>query len=153
MLEAISQVLQRFLSDPYACHGWRDSEFDRRKRFRAAEKVEGNSGRNSATVTESSLTSGSTSTLWADIPLDLDEPLDFLPMPQWDQDEESADIESRKVVQVSERTQKAIKTAFGKPLHNAARLQTRKAYPFPMTEDTKCPKLDIFGCLLILRPI
>ena len=86
-------------------------------------------------MTESSLTSGSTSTLWADIPLDLDEPLDFLPMPQWDQDEESADIESRKVVQVSERTQKAIKTAFGKPLHNAARLQTRKAYPFPMTED------------------
>ena len=40
---------------------------------------------------------------------------------------------------MSENTQKAIK---GRPLHNAARLQTRKAYPFPMTEDTKCPKLD-----------
>ena len=64
-------------------------------------------------------------------------------MPQWDdQDEESTDVESQKVVQVSENTQKAIKTAFGRPLHNAARLQTRKAYPFPMTEDTKCPKLD-----------
>ena len=101
-----------------------------------AERVEGNNGRNRA-MTESSLTSGSTPTLWAD------RPLDSLPMPQWDdQDEESADVESWKVVQVSENTQKAIKTAFGRPLHNAARLQTRKAYPFPMTEDTKCPKLD-----------
>ena len=106
-----------------------------------AERVEGNDGRNRAMMTESSPTSGSTPTLWADRPLD--EPLDSLPMPQWDdQDEESAEVESRKVVQVSENTQKAIKTAFGRPLHNAARLQTRKAYPFPMTEDTKCPKLD-----------
>ena len=39
---------------------------------------------------------------------------------------------------MSESTQKTIQTAFGRPLHNAARLQTRKAYPFPMTEDTKC---------------
>ena len=89
---------------------------------------------------ESPLTSGSTPTLWADRPLD--EPLDSLPMPQWNQDEESADVESQKVVQVSENTQMAIKTAFGRPIHNAARLQMRKAYPFPMTEDTKCPKLD-----------
>ena len=86
-----------------------------------AERVEGNDGRNRATMTESSPTSGSTPTLWADRPLD--EPLDSLPMPQWDdQDKESADVESRKVVQVSENTQKAIKTAFGRPLHNAARL-------------------------------
>ena len=64
-------------------------------------------------------------------------------MPRWDdQDEESANVESQKVVQVSENTQKAIKTAFGRLLHNTARLQTRKTYPFPMTEDTKCPKLD-----------
>ena len=101
-----------------------------------AEKVEGNDGRNSATVVESPLTSGSSSTQWVDRLLD--EPLDSLRMPQWDQDEESTDIESQKVVQMSESTQKAIKTAFGRPLHNAARLQTRKAYPFPMTEDTKC---------------
>ena len=46
------------------------------------------------------------------------------------------------MVQASESTQKAIKTAFERPLHNAARLQTRKAYPFPMAQDTKCPKLD-----------
>ena len=73
-------------------------------------------------MTESTLTSGSTPTLRADRPLD--EPLDSLPMLQRDnQDEESADVESRKVVQVSENTQKAIKTAFGRPLH-------------------KCPKLD-----------
>ena len=37
---------------------------------------------------------------------------------------------------------KAIKAAFEKPLPNAARLQTRKIYSFPMIEDTKCPKLD-----------
>ena len=59
-----------------------------------AERVEGNDGRNRA-MTESSLTSGSTPTLWADRPID--EPLDSLPMPQWDdQDEESADVESRR---------------------------------------------------------
>ena len=104
-----------------------------------AEKVEGNDGRNSATVTESPLTSGSTPTLGADRALEL---LNSMLMPQWDQDEESADIESRNVVQVSESTQKAIKTAFGRPLHNIARLQTRKPYPLPMTENTKCPKVD-----------
>ena len=105
-----------------------------------AEKVEGNDGRNSAKVTEPLLTSGSTLTLCVDRALD--EPLNSLPMTQWDQDEKYADIESRKVVQVSESTQKATKTAFGRPLHNVVRLQTRKACPFPMTEDTKCPKLD-----------
>ena len=72
-------------------------------------------------MTESFLTSGSTPTLWVDRPLD--EPLNSLPMPQWDnQDEESADVESWKVVQVSENTQKAIKTAFGRPLHKCPNL-------------------------------
>ena len=45
-------------------------------------------------------------------------------------------------MEVSESTQKAMKTAFKKPLRNAVRLQTRKTYFFPMIEDTKCPKLD-----------
>ena len=44
---------------------------------------------------------------------------------------------------MSESTQKAIKTAFGRPLHNSARLQMRKAYPFLITEDTKCPKVIV----------
>ena len=97
--------------------------------------MEGSNGRD--TVTESPAASGSATTLWAD------RPLDSLPMPQWDdQEEESPEIEGRKLVEVSESTQKVIKAAFEKPLPNAARLQTRKTYSFPMTEDTKCPKLD-----------
>ena len=63
-------------------------------------------------------------------------------MPQWDQDEESAEIESQALIQVSESTRRALKTAFKKPLPNAARLQTRRAYLFSMVEDTKCPKLN-----------
>ena len=55
---------------------------------------------------------------------------------------ESAEVESQALIQVSESTRRALKTAFEKPLLNAARLQTRRAYPFPMVEDTKCPKLD-----------
>ena len=80
-----------------------------------AEKVEGSVDRD--TVTESLAILGPAMTVWADRPLD--EPLDSLPMPQWDQDEESPDIEGRKLVEVSESTRKAIKTAFEKPLPNA----------------------------------
>ena len=99
-----------------------------------AEKVDGSIDQD--TVTESPAISCPAMTLWAD------RLLDSLPMPQWGQDEESPDIEGRKLVEVSESTRKAIKTAFEKPLPNAARLQTRKTYSFPMIEDTKCPKLD-----------
>ena len=46
------------------------------------------------------------------------------------------------VISVSESTAKTLKSVFKKPLCNAARLQVRKAYPFPNVENTKCPKLD-----------
>ena len=88
-----------------------------------AEKVEGSKDRDM--VTESPVTSGSATTLWADRPLD--ESLDSLPISQWDQDKDSLEIEGRKLVEVS-----VIKTAFEKPLPNAARLQTRKTYSFPI---------------------
>jgi len=51
-------------------------------------------------------------------------------------------MENRTLVQMSESTQKAIKAAFGSQLNNPARLQMRKGYPFPVIEDTRCPKLD-----------
>ena len=57
-----------------------------------ADKVEGRDERSSSMATESPGTSGSTTTLWADRPLD--KPLDSLPLPKWDQDEESVEIES-----------------------------------------------------------
>lgn len=59
-------------------------------------------------------------------------------------DEEPADADNsvRPLVQVSEGTARAIKTAFKGPMLNTARLQTRKGYSFPDVEDTKCPKLD-----------
>ena len=79
-------------------------------------------------MTESLAISGPATTLWVDRPLD--EQLDSLPMPQWDQDEESPDIEGRKLVEVSESTRKAIKTVFEKPLPNAVRLQTRKTFSY-----------------------
>ena len=91
-----------------------------------AEKVEGSNDRD--TVTEALVTSGSATTLWADRPLN--EPLDSLPMSQWDQDEDLPEIEGRKLVEVSESTRKVIKTVFEKPLPNTARLQTRKTYSF-----------------------
>ena len=98
-----------------------------------ADRVERRDERSNVTATESPGASGSTTTLWADRPLD--EPLDSLPMPRWD-DEEPAETESRALIQVSESTRRALKTAFEKPLPNAARLQTIRAYPFPMVEDT-----------------
>ena len=85
-------------------------------------------------ATESPGASGLTTTLWADRPLD--EPLDSLPMPWWD-DKESAEMESQALIQVLESTRRALKTAFEKPLPSAARLQTRRADLFPMFEDTK----------------
>lgn len=104
-----------------------------------AEKVEGSNDRD--TVAESPATLGPATTLWAYRPFD--EPLDSLPMLQWDQDEELPQIKGCKLVEVSEGTRKVTKTAFKKPLHNAARLQTKKTtYSLPLVEDTKCPKLD-----------
>ena len=78
---------------------------------------------------------------WADRPLD--EPADYTASITW-MDEEPADADNsvRPLVQVSEGTARAIKTAFKGPLLNTARLQTRKGYSFPDVEDTKCPKLD-----------
>ena len=105
-----------------------------------ANKVKGRNERSNRTVTESPGATGSTTTLWADRPLD--KPLDSLPMPQWNQDEEPAEIKSQTLIQVSESTLRALKIAFEKPLPDAARLQTWRACPFPKTKDTKCPKLD-----------
>ena len=74
-----------------------------------AEKVEGNDERSN--VMESPLNAGSLPTLWADRPLD--ESLDSLPTPRWDNEEETTDMENGTSVQVSESTQKVIKAAFG----------------------------------------
>ena len=87
-----------------------------------ANKVEGRDERSNSTVTESPGATGLTTTLWADRPLD--KPLDSLPMPQWNQDEEPAEIENQTLIQVSESTLRALKIAFEKPLPNTARLQT-----------------------------
>ena len=98
-----------------------------------AEKVEGSNDRD--TVAESPATLGPATTLWAYRPFD--EPLDSLPMLQWDQDEELPQIKGCKLVEVSEGTWKVTKTAFKKPLHNAARLQTKKKlilYPWSRTQ-------------------
>lgn len=67
-----------------------------------ANKVEGRDEQRNGTATESLGASGSTTTLWADRLLD--KPLDSLPMPQWDQDEEPAETESQTLIQVSENT-------------------------------------------------
>ena len=52
-------------------------------------------------------------------------------------------MESQALIQVSESTRRALKTAFKKPLPNAARLQTRRAYLFSMVEDTKIKNLCV----------
>ena len=90
-----------------------------------ANKVEGRDERSNVTATESPGTSGSTTTLWADRLLD--KSLDSLPLPRWD-NEESAETESQALIQVSESTQRALKTAFEKALPNAARLQTTTCF-------------------------
>ena len=56
--------------------------------------------------------------------------------------EDEAEASARPLLTVSEGTAKALKTAFGRPLSNQARLQTRKPYAFPNVEATRCPKLD-----------
>ena len=78
-----------------------------------------------------------TGRLWADVPVD--EVLDYTAPLVWDDDPEEAALPLR---QVSEPTAKALKTAFGRPLTNQARLQLRKPYTFPNVDTTKCPKLD-----------
>ena len=70
-----------------------------------ADRVERRDERSNVTATESPGASGSTTTLWADRPLD--EPLDSLPMPRWD-DEEPAETESQALIQVSESTRRAL---------------------------------------------
>ena len=74
---------------------------------------------------------------WADIPVD--EMPDLSVPVLWDEDPEEG---TGSLLQVSETTGKALRTAFTRPLSNQARLQVRKPYAFPNVEATKCPKLD-----------
>ena len=90
--------------------------------------------------TSSTASTPETRRLWADIPID--EVQDYtLPLP-WAQEEDAAEEPTRPLIQVSEHTAKTLKAAFSRPLPNQARLQTRKPYPLPNSEVTKCPKLD-----------
>ena len=78
---------------------------------------------------------------WGD--RDVDERLnDYSAILTWPDEESGEDPSVRPIISVSESTAKTLKSAFKKPLSNAARLQVRKAYAFPNVEDTKCPKLD-----------
>jgi hypothetical protein len=77
---------------------------------------------------------------WADRPLD--EPLSSLPLPNWDLEDQEAENRPPLTVKVSETTKATIQTAFERPLSNVARLSARRAYAFPDTEVTKCPRLD-----------
>ena len=78
------------------------------------------------------LNAGFVPTLWANRPLN--ELLNSLLTPRWDNEEEPKDMENRTLIQVSESTQKVIKVAFGMQLSNPARLQVRKRYPFTKTQ-------------------
>ena len=74
---------------------------------------------------------------WTDIPMDKIQ--DYSAPLMWDDDAEEA---VRPLLQMSENTTKALKTAFSRPLPNQAWFQARKSFPFPNVEVTKCPNLD-----------
>ena len=65
----------------------------------------------------------------------------------WEDDQE----EATPLRRVSEDTGKILRSSFGRPLTNQARLTARKAYPFPDVETTRCPKLDPVAKQLLQR--
>ena len=78
---------------------------------------------------------------WGD--RDVDERLnDYSAILTWPDEESGEDPSVQPIISMSESTAITLKSAFKKPLTNAARLQVHRVYAFPNVEDTKCPKLD-----------
>jgi hypothetical protein len=63
----------------------------------------------------------------------------------WDPDDRQGELGNTtnpKLIKVSDDTEKFIKEVFGHSISNGTRLQTRKEYPFPDLNESRCPKLD-----------